>query len=95
MKKPKMGEVSGKWLLDLKTSKDVYAGYKIQTAGYRQGLLECGYGEVDHAGIVRVTRDGKYELVEAKDKSGGDVTYEDFLNVLSVYRTIRRIERLS
>lgn len=85
-RKPKRERVTGRWLLDLKTSKGVYESYKIQVAAYRQGLIECGYGDVDHAGIVRVTRDGKYELVES------EAVYQDFLNVLATYHTVRRLK---
>lgn len=91
-RKPKREVVSGRWLLDLKTSKDVYESYKIQTAAYRQGLQECGYGEVDHMGIVRVTDDGRYELREALGRDGEPATYEDFLNVLETHRTIERLK---
>ena len=91
-KAPIRARVSGRWLLDLKTSKGVYPSYKIQVAAYAQGLYECGYGLVDHAGIVRVTEDGRYELVEAKGKDGQPATYEDFVNVLETHRTIERLK---
>lgn len=83
-KKPKTERLSGRWLLDLKTSKGVYESYRIQTAAYRRGLVECGYGDVDHLGIVRVTSDGKYEVVESH------ATYEDFQGVLAAKRAVDR-----
>ncbi len=83
-KTPKTDKVSGRWLLDLKTSKGVYESYRIQTAAYRQGLVECGYGDVDHMGIVRVTSDGKYEMVES------EASYEDYLAILEAYRAVGR-----
>jgi hypothetical protein len=84
-KKPKRAKVGGVWLLDLKTGKGVYEGYKLQTAAYAHGFQACGYGQLDHAGVVRLTHDGKYELVEV------EATYEDFLEVLDVHHVIKRI----
>lgn len=82
----KCEEVSGRWLLDLKTSKGVYPSYHLQLAGYEGAMEECGYGPVDQTGVVRVTDDGRYELVK------GRATFEDFLAVLDVYRIIQRLE---
>lgn len=82
----KREEVSGRWLLDLKTSKGVYPSYHLQLAGYEGAMEECGYGLVDQTGVVRVTDDGRYELVK------GRATFEDFLAVLDVYRIIQRLE---
>lgn len=82
----KREEVSGSWLLDLKTSKGVYPSHHLQLAGYEGAMEECGYGPVDHTGVVRVTDDGRYELVK------GRAIFEDFLAVLDVYRIIRRLE---
>lgn len=85
-RQPKRAAVGGVWLLDLKTSKNVYASHKLQVGGaYRHGLEECGYGTADHAGVLRVTDDGRYELIES------DATYEDFLSVLETYRVIQRL----
>ena len=76
----------GRVLIDLKTSKGVYASYHIQLAGYRAGLVECGYGDVDIAGVVRVTPEGKYEFVP------GRAVLEDYLAVLDTWNRVRRIE---
>lgn len=78
-------EVSDTWLIDLKTSKGVYPSYKLQTAAYAHGFWECGYGPVRHAGVLRVTEDGRYELVES------DATYDEFLSVLDVYHAVKRL----
>jgi hypothetical protein len=79
-------DISGAWLLDLKTSKDVYPSYHLQLAAYMRGLGECGYGLPEHAGVVRVTDDGRYELVECR------AIYEDFKRVLDAYNSIERIK---
>jgi hypothetical protein len=87
------GPVSGTWIIDAKTSsekpgkpKSVYPSYKIQGRAYERGFTECGYGEVDHFGVLRLTNDGRYELVES------DATYDDFLAVLEVHRRLERIK---
>ena len=78
------GETRGLW--DLKTSKGVYPSYHLQLAGYEGAMEECGYGTVEMTGVIRVTDDGRYELVP------GRATFEDFLSVLETYRIIRRLE---
>lgn len=83
-KAPIRKQLSGRWLLDLKTSKGVYPSYKLQLGAYRGGLVECGYEDVDHAGVVRVTPEGKYELVESH------ATLEDFLQILAAKRVVDR-----
>ena len=85
--------VSGSWIIDAKTSsekpgkpKKVYPSYHIQGRAYERGFTECGYGTVDHFGILRLTNDGRYELVEST------ATYEDFLAVLDIHRRLERIK---
>lgn len=85
-KKPVRAAVSGGWLIDLKTSKGVYSSYKLQTAGYEGALIECGYPAPDHKGILRVTEDGRYELVESH------ATFDDFLAVLKTYHVLQRLK---
>jgi len=86
-RKPIRSQISGAWLLDLKTSKDVYPSYHLQLAAYREAMTECGYGTADHAGVVRVTSDGRYELVESK------ASFDDFLHVLNTYHVIRGLKK--
>lgn len=85
--------VSGKWLLDAKTSsekpgkpKSVYPSYHLQLAAYWRGMGECGYGVPDMAGVIRLTNDARYELVECR------AIYQDFVDVLTVSRIIERIK---
>ncbi len=82
---PIRANVSGAWLLDLKTSKSVYSSYHLQLAAYDHAMSECGYGEADEMGVVRVTADGRYELVVGK------AGYVDFLHILSAYRVLKSI----
>jgi hypothetical protein len=80
---PIVERITGRILFDLKTSKGVYPSYHIQTAGYVGAYAECGYGEVDDMAVVRVTDDGRYEVVR------GRADYDDFLKVLDVYRVVK------
>jgi hypothetical protein len=80
---PVVERITGRILFDLKTSKGVYPSYHIQTAGYVGAYAECGYGEVDDMAVVRVTDDGRYEVVR------GRADYDDFLKVLDVYRVVK------
>ena len=82
----KRDQVNGAWLIDLKTSKDCYPSYHLQTAAYFRALGECGYHLPDKYGILRVTEDGRYELVESR------AIYEDFKRVLDAYNSIERIK---
>lgn len=77
----------GRWLLDLKTSKDDYPSYHLQLAAYEHAMVESGYGQVDQRGLVRVTADGKYELAV------GVALPEEFAAVMEVDRIIKRIEQ--
>lgn len=85
-KPPVREQVNGVWLLDLKTSKSVYTTYHLQLAAYRKAMEECGYGWVDAVGVVRLTDDGRYELVRGK------ATYEDFQAILGAYRALQGLK---
>jgi len=57
-------------LMDLKTSTGVFTEYHLQVAGYVGCLVESGY-EADSENlptgfVLRVTKDGRYELVEVQ-----------------------------
>lgn len=58
---------AGPALWDLKTSSGVYLDMMFQLEFYNQAYVEDGYGEpFPHKYIVRVTDDGRYEVVESK-----------------------------
>ena len=76
-------EPGQRFLLDLKTSKSVYPSYHLQLAGYEGAMEECGYGTVDQTAVVRVTADGKYELVPGRS------TPDQFASVLDVYHIVK------
>jgi hypothetical protein len=84
-KPPVRTQLSGSWLIDLKTSSGVWPSYHFQVAGYLNALEECGYPVPEHAGILRVTNDGRYELVEC------NAMYSDFQNALALYQSVKRI----
>lgn len=92
-KEPIRTQLSGSWIIDAKTSsekpgkpKNVYESYHVQGRTYEKGFTECGYGAVDHVGTLRLTNDGRYELVEST------ATYEDFLCAKDLYHRLERIK---
>lgn len=62
-KKPKYETYSGRFLIDLKTTKYVYDIQHLQLAAYEGASRECGYGYTDYRAVLRVTHDGRYEFV--------------------------------
>lgn len=86
-KKPSKRErlEGGTWLLDLKTSKYVYKTAHLQLAAYDLAVRESYGTEYDHAGVIHVFPDGRYELVRCK------ATAEDWLTVRTVYDTMQRL----
>lgn len=88
-----LAEIHGKvWLLDLKTSRNVYAETALQCAAYASAEL-CivngtlvGFPRVDRIGVVHVTENGTrlYNL--------GDIpqAFDEFLSCLSTYNGARR-----
>lgn len=55
---------AGPEVIDLKTSKAVRESHHFQTAGYRLGVRESGYGETVGGRVLRVGEDGTFELVK-------------------------------
>ena len=79
-KGPVYTEFNGRTLFDLKTSKGVYLGHKLQMTGYEGCRIECGMPKTEQQIVIRVGDDGKYQAVVA------DTTWEEFLLVLAVAR---------
>lgn len=79
-KGPVYTEFKGRTLFDLKTSKGIYLGQKLQMTGYEGCRLECGMQKTEQQLIVSVGDDGTYMVGVA------DTTWEEFLNVLSLAR---------
>lgn len=52
-------------IIDLKTSKSIRESHHFQLAGYRSGLRDSGYGEVDFTAVLRVGDDGTFEFQES------------------------------
>lgn len=77
----------GEWLLDLKTSKGVYVSHFLQLEGYEGASVEDGYEPTVARGVVHVTRDGLYELVESP------ATFEDYLTVREAHRALTNLKR--
>lgn len=75
---------TGRFLVDLKTSKNVYPSHGAQLAAYELASVECGYGSTDHRAVIHVTQDGKYEFVQTS------ATADDFLSIFACYQTMQR-----
>jgi len=76
----------GSALLDLKTSKDVYASHCIQLEAYEGASVEDGYDPTGFRGVILVDADGNYKLVESW------ATYDDFLVVLAVHKAFEEMK---
>ena len=75
----------GRWLLDLKTSSDVYPSHMLQCAGYELAYREC-YGEsTDFQGVVQVSADGRYKLVKSR------ATVDHFKSLKGIYDALEEI----
>lgn len=74
-------------VIDLKTSKSIRETHHFQTAAYRIGVEEAGYGRTDFGAILRVGEDGTYEYVETW------ATAPQFLALLGSYRALREFEK--
>lgn len=72
----------GRCMFDLKTSKKVYRNSMFpQLAAYELAAVECGQEPTDAQAIVRVDRDGSYEV------AWSDATADDFLAVLGAWKS--------
>ncbi len=75
----------GQWLLDLKTSKDVYASHQLQCAGYELAYQESFGGATDFQGVIQVSEDGRYKLVQSR------ATVEHFIALKGLYDALKEI----
>lgn len=51
----------GSYLLDLKTSKDIYTNHPLQLKAYDDAGVENGYDKHDHHLVLQVGADGRYQ----------------------------------
>ena len=78
-------EINGKkWLIDYKTGKAIYHEVDLQLAIYDFMLNEMGVVKVDYTGVVLLKDDGSFVF----QRTNG--TLQDFLNVLEVWKWIKR-----
>lgn len=73
-------------ILDLKTSKGIYAEHGIQLEAYEAGRVECGYEPSDWRAVLHVTQDGLYEVRRSRAKP------EHFVAVLGAYHALKEAE---
>jgi hypothetical protein len=71
-------------ILDLKTSKGVYASHFLQLEAYEGASVEGGYDATEERLVLHVTDDGGYEVVRST------ATYADFLTVRQVFTALNR-----
>jgi hypothetical protein len=79
-----MESFDGKFILDLKTSKGVYASHFLQLEAYEGASIEGGYDATDDRLVLHVTDDGGYEVVRSR------AAFDDFLTVRQVYEALNR-----
>jgi hypothetical protein len=77
---------TGMGLIDLKTSKGVYQSHKLQLAGYREALEECGYGRTNYEGVILARLDGTYDFQVS------DANPAQFLAVLGAYKALKGLK---
>ena len=76
----------GRWRLDLKTSSGVYDSHHLQLAGYEGASIEGGYPPCRGGAILRVDKEGYYELVPS------EATFDQFLAVKSAYDALKGLK---
>lgn len=87
------GAINGRWtLMDLKTSKGVYEGHKIQLSAYNNLLLENGY-KVEQVLCLRVGRDETdwFDCVEVQP-SEMSIYWEMFKHLREVYELRKKVK---
>jgi hypothetical protein len=73
-------------LLDLKTSKSVYASHLLQLEAYDGASIEGGYPETDARAVIHVTMHGIYQFKRAR------ATFDNFLAILATYHAVKATE---
>lgn len=79
---------AGVKILDLKTSKRIYAKMFVQLAGYDLGSIACGHGAARELVILHCP-----EGAEIATEVVGSATHEDFLLGLNLYRRSLELQR--
>ena len=77
---------AGTFLLDLKTSVDIFPENGLQLGAYEAASVECGYDPTDAQVVIQFGKDGKYQARRSRATGG------DFLAVKSAWEAYRRVE---
>lgn len=72
----------GRWLFDLKTSAGFYPTQFIQLEAYEQASVECGWKPTVGRAVVRVDREGYYEVRRSK------ATFSDFAAIHGAWKAL-------
>lgn len=78
---------AGRYLWDLKTSKDFYESHFMQLEAYELASVECGYDATDARAVVVVAADGTYKVERSK------ATSDDFLAVKSAHDALEDLKK--
>jgi hypothetical protein len=76
----------GTYLLDLKTSKGVYATHFLQLEAYEEAGIEGGWPQTAGRLVVRVSQDGLYEVKRSHAE------FRDFEAVLNVWKALEDLK---
>jgi hypothetical protein len=76
---------AGSYLMDAKTSVDVFDEAMLQVEAYEGAAVEGGFEPTDHRAIVRLGEDGRYEVVRSV------ATYDEFLAALQLYNALEKL----
>ena len=82
-------------VIDLKTSKSIYAEYFLQVSAYARGLDEMGHGPVDGAMVLRLPKNETDPAFEAVDAVDIDGLFSAFLSVRQVWQWWHEAETAS
>lgn len=78
-------------LLDWKTSKSIYAEFRLQTAAYVKAWEEETGQEIDRRIIVRIGEDGVHPYTFGRETLRGD--WAAFLGAKTLYERLQKIEK--
>jgi len=91
-------EINGElWLLDLKTSNQVYSTYEIQTAVYSQCYKECYHKDIKHQGILWLKSSKRSPKKDKMQGKGWEVieserSQEENLDIFKILKRLFDIE---
>jgi len=84
-------DINGQYILvDFKSGSGIYPSHFLQTAAYRQLVIEAGYNRIDKVLILNIPRTEDESFV-AKEVSNLDVWWKMFLTLLETYKLYQKV----